>query len=288
MTKSQEPQKETPSARPNNRSARTGRSNGSRQTAPRTPQDSWGGVADWYKDVVESDQSHQKQVILPSLLRRMGKLGGKKVLDVACGTGFFSHALAGQGAKVTGIDIGKDLIAAAQQKATGHNVPTFIEQSATDLGGLGVFDHVLCVLALQNMGKADEAIGAMISALAPGGTLYLVINHPSFRIPKHSRWEQQSTAKEGKRVERIEDIYMSEEAQAMMMHPGSGPASAQTMSYHRPLQWFFKHITNRGGVVTRLEEWISEKESQEGPWKAAEDAARKEFPLFMYLEVKKI
>lgn len=255
------------------------------------PKDSWNDVASWYDEAIEDGQSYQKQVIMPALLRRIGELKDKKVLDVACGSGLFSVAFAQKGADVTGIDIGVDLLAAAQKRISSEqkiNV-RFVEKSATDLMGFGSFDHVVCVLAVQNMAQADEAIAGMLEVLAPGGTLHIVLNHPAFRIPKHSAWQQVAGTEQGKmkKVVRIMDMYMTEQAQAMDMHPGS-PGSAQTMSYHRPLQWFFKQITNRGGAVTRLEEWISDRESQAGPWKVAEDKARKEFPLFLYVEAKKI
>jgi hypothetical protein len=37
----------------------------------------------------------------------------------------------------------------------------------------------------------------------------------------------------------------------------------------------------------RLEEWISHKKSEKGTRQLAEDVARKEFPLFMALELRK-
>jgi len=61
-----------------------------------------------------------------------------------------------------------------------------------------------------------------------------------------------------------------------------------TMSFHRPLQVYFKAFAKAGLCVTRLEEWASHKTSDSGPRKAAEDLARKEIPLFMCLELKKI
>ena len=59
------------------------------------------------------------------------------------------------------------------------------------------------------------------------------------------------------------------------------------MSFHRPLQYYFKMLAKEGFVVRRLEEWISHKESMAGPKKIAEDNARKEIPLFMMIEAVK-
>ncbi len=71
------------------------------------------------------------------------------------------------------------------------------------------------------------------------------------------------------------------------MHPGQAK-SESTISYHRSLQDYTKGLAKAGFSITRLEEWISHKKSQTGPRQEAEDTARKEIPLFLMLEVKKI
>jgi hypothetical protein len=54
------------------------------------------------------------------------------------------------------------------------------------------------------------------------------------------------------------------------------------------MQDFFKALSKAGFAVTKLEEWISHKKSEKGPKQAAEDTARKEIPLFLMLEVRKM
>ena len=69
------------------------------------------------------------------------------------------------------------------------------------------------------------------------------------------------------------------------MHPGEEKGE-QTISYHRSLQDFFKALSKNNFAVSKLEEWISHRESQEGPRQKAEDIARKEIPLFLMLETR--
>ena len=64
--------------------------------------------------------------------------------------------------------------------------------------------------------------------------------------------------------------------------------TAATVSFHRPLQYYVKALAKAGFVIEKLEEWTSLKESTSGPRAKAENDARKEFPLFLYLGVKKI
>jgi hypothetical protein len=79
---------------------------------------------------------------------------------------------------------------------------------------------------------------------------------------------------------------MSESSEKIDMTPGSA-SSVYTVSFHRPLQYFFKAFAKNGLSVTRLEEWISNRKSEKGPHQMAEDISRKEFPLFISLTLEK-
>ena len=127
----------------------------------------------------------------------------------------------------------------------------------------------------------------MSRVLKPCGRLVLVLNHPTFRVPGVSAWD--FDAKKSVQYRRI-DGYMSEISQAVDMTQGEkAPAKKKfTWSFHHPLQVYFKAFYKSGLAVTRIEEWISHKTSDKGSRKAAEDKARKEIPLFMCLELKKL
>ncbi|MEK7084251.1 MAG: methyltransferase domain-containing protein, partial [Patescibacteria group bacterium] len=81
------------------------------------PSTSWGNVAEWYDDLLETEKdTYQSAVILPNLLRLLSVKKGQKILDLACGQGFFSRAFAKEGASVTGVDVAEELI----RRATAH------------------------------------------------------------------------------------------------------------------------------------------------------------------------
>jgi hypothetical protein len=86
------------------------------------------------------------------------------------------------------------------------------------------------------------------------------------------------------------DQYMSESTSFIDMNPGRKGSEKQvtTVSYHRPLQLYMKSLAKHGLVIEKLEEWISDKKSQSGPRQHAEDKARKEFPLFLALLIRKM
>lgn len=245
---------------------------------------SWGNVADWYDDVVNDRDSYQNKVILPNLLRIVAPEKGKSVLDIACGQGFFSHAMAAKGAKIVGVDIGTALIDIAKKQA-GPN-ETFHVMSAENLSGLedAEFDAAFCVLAIQNIEHMAKAFKEASRVLKSRGKFVIVMNHPSFRIPGKSAWGFDE--KGGIQYRRV-DEYLSESRKAMDMKPGT-PGTEITHSFHRPLQVYSKTLANAGFAISRIEEWTSHKESEAGPKKVMEDKARREIPLFMCLECVKV
>ena len=50
---------------------------------------------------------------------------------------------------------------------------------------------------------------------------------------------------------------------------------------------YFKNLNKAGLAVSLLEEWNSNKVSDSGPRAKAENLARKEIPLFLFMEAKK-
>jgi ubiquinone/menaquinone biosynthesis C-methylase UbiE len=245
---------------------------------------SWGVVADWYDEHLEtSKDSYQEKVIAPNLLRILSLTKNMRVLDLACGQGFFTRKWSETGAQVTGADISPELIAQAKKhspKITFHATPAHKLSFAKD----GSFDVITIVLAIQNIENMEAVFTEAKRVLAPKGKMILVLNHPTFRIPKRSSWGWDEQAK--MQFRRI-DGYLSSKKIGIDMHPGK-TGGEQTITYHRPLQEFVKTLSKTGFAVSKLEEWISHKKSQSGPRQSAEDTARKEIPLFMMIEVQKL
>ncbi len=246
---------------------------------------SWGKVANWYNNLVNTGPgTYQYDVILPHLLRLIEPKKGERIADIACGSGFFSHAFAEKGAAVHGVDISPELIAFAKKQAGSK--AEFTASNAEHMPFLpdASFDAATIVLAIQNMEKPGDVLKECRRILKPGGRLYLVMNHPTFRVPKSSSWGFDESANvEYRRL----DAYMSEAKLGIEMHPGDNP-NIKTLSFHRPLQFFFKLFYKQRFAVTRLEEWISNRVGPAGKRFQANDRARKEIPLFLCLELIKL
>lgn len=240
---------------------------------------SWGGVAQWYGEYLGKEDTYQSKVILPNLTRLLDITKGEKVLDLACGQGFFAKEFVKLGATVVGSDVSSELIKDAKTNAPGAQFYTSPGSKLT-FSKNHEFDAVVCVLALQNMEDIVAVFSEVKRVLKPTGRFMFVLNHPTFRVLKRSSWGwDEATKTQYRRI----DGYLSGAKVSIDMQPGKA-GGKKTISYHRSLQDFFKALGKANFAVTHLEEWISHKESGKGPRQSAEDTARKEIPLFMALE----
>lgn len=261
----------------------------------------WGEVANWYDDLIKDNDSYQTKVVLPNLVRILGgekEIKNKSILDLACGSGFFSNILSEMGASVVGVDLGNDLIKTAKDnslKLNLKNIKYFFGNAEnftniSDIKSLikeekNRFDSVICILAIQNINKVDLVLKEIKKVLKQDGKAIFIINHPSFRIPKFSDWyfdEKKNT--QNRTVEK----YMSEIKSEIDMNPGERDLKKKkyTISFHRPLQYYTKLFANNGFLISKIEEWISHKESEQtAKRKKEEDIARHEIPMFMCIEI---
>ncbi|MFF2049682.1 bifunctional 2-polyprenyl-6-hydroxyphenol methylase/3-demethylubiquinol 3-O-methyltransferase UbiG [Stenotrophomonas bentonitica] len=103
-------------------------------------------------------------------------LRGARVLDIGCGGGLLSEALAKEGADVTAIDLAPELVKVARLHGleTGVTVDYRV-QAAEDLAAEqpGSFDVVTCMEVLEHVPDPGAIIAACHRLLKPGGQLFL-------------------------------------------------------------------------------------------------------------------
>jgi ubiquinone/menaquinone biosynthesis C-methylase UbiE len=105
------------------------------------------------------------------------ELGGRRVLEVGCGSGNISLALARRGARLVGLDVSGPMLAAAQHKARQQGLSlTWIRGLAGSLPfAEKSFDGVISILALDFISDRPGALREMVRVLRPGGFLVLAM-----------------------------------------------------------------------------------------------------------------
>lgn len=252
---------------------------------------SWGEVAEWYGSLLDEKGTYQRELILPNVTSRMNIQKGETILDLACGEGFFSREFYKRGANIIGVDISKELIDIAKKKILGMNLSPkrkieFFASPASRLNFIKNFtvDTITIILALQNIENIKEVLRECFRVLKERGSIFIVMTHPAFRVPKSSSWGWDN----GKKIQyRRTDAYMTEQKIPIEMAPGK-QSSLNTLTFHRPLQYYFKALKKNNFCVADLEEWTSNKISVHGTRAGAENIARKEIPLFLFMEARKL
>lgn len=244
---------------------------------------SWQKVSKWYNKTV-GDEGHyyHQHIIMPNLKRILKLKENESILDLACGQGVLERNLE-KNIEYVGIDLAGNLIREADGKKINPNHRFYIADASKDLLITKTnFDKGTIVLALQNIKKPFGVIRNFAKHLKKGGQLVIVLNHPIFRIPRHSSWGEDMNNKIQYR--RIDD-YMTPQEIPIIAHPGK-KESENTWSFHYPLSAYSEMLFDNGFCIEKIEEWISDKKST-GSKARMEDKARKEFPLFMTIVAKK-
>lgn len=100
------------------------------------------------------------------LLELLDVKPGEKVIDLGCGTGELTAAIAAAGGAVMGIDASPAMLARAR---TSYPALTFVEADGADFGVDSPIEAVFSNAALHWMRPPENVVRCVADALAPGG-----------------------------------------------------------------------------------------------------------------------
>jgi ubiquinone/menaquinone biosynthesis C-methylase UbiE len=131
----------------------------------------------WDKAAQRYERAWQAQLepAQTAMLDMAGPIPGKRVLDVACGTGlvtFRAAALVAPGGGVVGTDLSEEMVAMARERARAGAVANvaFERMDAENLAfDADTFDVALCALGLMYVPDPEKAVREFNRVLRPGG-----------------------------------------------------------------------------------------------------------------------
>lgn len=129
----------------------------------------------WWDPEGESRPLHELNPARVRFIRERASLRSATLVDVGCGGGILSEALAAEGASVTGIDIASQALAVARLhlEESGQEVD-YVEATAEAFAAEhpGSADVVTCLELLEHVPDPVSVVQACARILKPGGNAF--------------------------------------------------------------------------------------------------------------------
>ncbi|MGM5487795.1 MAG: class I SAM-dependent methyltransferase [Nanobdellota archaeon] len=192
----------------------------------------WDAFAHEYDQLVgDTGDFYHRKYLNPRVLSMLGDITGKKVLDLACGNGYFTHILSNRGARAIGVDYSHEMIKLAQN----HHKGDFRVGNAINLSMFGNsrFDIIVANMALHDLKNVRGAIKECARIIKRNGRFIFSIPHPAFYLSKRKK----------------DSEYVKEVRRYLSVFSIAHPIYANVGHNHRPLQYYFKALFKNSFVV---------------------------------------
>lgn len=228
----------------------------------------WSDIAVWYDELVQAG-SGPHETAVDCMLSLLPSLDGASVVDVACGQGLATRAIATAGAaNVVGTDASETMV----DRARRHGAPlgcdvAYVVDDAQQLAGFetATFDGATCQLALMDIPDLDATLAAIRRVLRQDGWFVFVIGHPCFLAPD---------AVVTKRPDGRATVAVSGHFDERFWRSSNPHGVRRAGNHHRTLSSYLNALIRNGFTLEQVDEPAA------GPQLAREQPLYAEVPIF--------
>lgn len=182
----------------------------------------------------------------PAIRALLPPLGGKRVVDLGCGFGWFARWAADQGAaRVVGIDLSENMIERARRETADGRVEYRIADLETLDLPAAAYDLAYSSLAFHYLEDFGRLVRTVHRALDPGARFVFTIEHPIYMAPTHPGWAIDASGRKAWPVDR---------------YAVEGPRTTDWLAngvvkQHRRLGTTLNTLIGSGFAIRHVEEW---------------------------------
>jgi len=167
-------------------------------------------------------------------------VAGTKILELGCGGGQCTVALAKRGAEITGLDLSTEQLEYARELAAEHDADLeFLQGSVTDLGMFddNSFDVAFNAFVFQWVDDLGACFAETYRVLRPGGRFVFSMPHPFYEITDpETHTVEESYFDTGKQITDYEEM------------------DVDKVSYRRTVSDVYNALLDAGFDVTKMHE----------------------------------